>query len=89
VGIVTAKQLKNSTGEVLRRVRSGEIVTVTIRGTSVAQFIPLRGRAQVQHLRQARASKQTVVRSVAGRYRGVGTLREFLKDKAQEIRQER
>ena len=89
MGIVTAKQLKNNTGEVLRRVRSGETVTVTIRGTSVAQFVPLRGRAQVRHLRQARASKQTLVRSVSGRYRGLGTVGEFLRDKAREVSRER
>lgn len=33
---VTAKQLKQKTGEVIRRVRSGERLTVTYRGKPVA-----------------------------------------------------
>jgi len=37
---VTAKQLKQKTGEVLRRVRSGEHLTVTYRGKPVAVIAP-------------------------------------------------
>ena len=36
MGIVTAKQLKQKTGEVIRRVRAGERLTVTFRGKPVA-----------------------------------------------------
>jgi prevent-host-death family protein len=36
MGTVTAKQLKQRTGEVLRRVKSGERLTVTFRGKPVA-----------------------------------------------------
>ena len=36
MGIVTAKQLKQRTGEVIRRVKSGECLTVTFRGKPVA-----------------------------------------------------
>jgi prevent-host-death family protein len=36
MGTVTAKQLKQRTGEVIRRVRSGERLTVTFRGKPVA-----------------------------------------------------
>jgi len=36
VNTVTAKQLKQKTGEVIRRVRSGERLTVTYRGKPVA-----------------------------------------------------
>ncbi len=37
---VTAKQLKQRTGEVIRRVRSGERLTVTYRGKTVAVIAP-------------------------------------------------
>ncbi len=37
---VTAKQLKQRTGEVIRRVRSGERLTVTYRGKPVAVIAP-------------------------------------------------
>ncbi|TMI78666.1 MAG: type II toxin-antitoxin system prevent-host-death family antitoxin [Bacillati bacterium ANGP1] len=89
MGTVTAKQLKNRTGDVLRRVRSGEVVTVTVRGTSVAQFVPLSRKARVQRMRDTRASMRATVRSIAGRYRGLGTVQEFLAEKAREITQER
>ena len=36
MGTVTAKQLKQRTGEVIRRVKSGEHLTVTFRGKPVA-----------------------------------------------------
>jgi len=37
---VTAKQLKQKTGEIIRRVRSGERLTVTYRGRPVAVILP-------------------------------------------------
>jgi prevent-host-death family protein len=37
---VTAKQLKQKTGEVIRRVRSGERLTVTYRGKPIAVIAP-------------------------------------------------
>jgi len=37
---VTAKQLKQKTGEVLRRVRSGERLTITYRGKPAAIIAP-------------------------------------------------
>ena len=40
MGIITAKQLKLKTGEVLRKVRSGEQLTVTYRGKPVAVIAP-------------------------------------------------
>ena len=36
MGIITAKELKNRTGEILRRVRSGEKILVTRRGKPCA-----------------------------------------------------
>ena len=36
MGTVTAKQLKQKTGEIIRRVRSGERLTITYRGKPVA-----------------------------------------------------
>lgn len=86
---VTAKQLKNRTGEVLRRVRSGETVTITVRGAGVAQVVPLTGRARARRAREARASVRALVRSIGGSYRGLGTVREFLAERAEEIARER
>jgi prevent-host-death family protein len=40
MGVVTAKQLKQKTGEIIRRVRLGERLTVTYRGKPVAAIIP-------------------------------------------------
>ena len=40
MGVITAKQLKLRTGEVLRKVRSGENMTVTYRGKPVAVIAP-------------------------------------------------
>ncbi|MBW1714335.1 MAG: type II toxin-antitoxin system prevent-host-death family antitoxin [Deltaproteobacteria bacterium] len=40
MGIITAKQLKLKTGEVIRKVRSGEQMTVTYRGKPVAVIAP-------------------------------------------------
>jgi prevent-host-death family protein len=40
MGTVTAKQLNQKTGEVLRRVRSGERMTVTYRGKPIAVIAP-------------------------------------------------
>ena len=37
---ITAKQLKQKTGEVIRRVKSGERLTVTYRGKPVALILP-------------------------------------------------
>jgi len=37
---VTAKQLKQKTGEIIRRIRSGERLTVTYRGKPVAVIAP-------------------------------------------------
>jgi prevent-host-death family protein len=37
---VTAKQLKQKTGEIIRRVKSGERLTVTHRGRPVAVILP-------------------------------------------------
>ena len=40
MGTITAKQLKQRTGEVMKRVRSGERLTVTYRGETVAVITP-------------------------------------------------
>jgi len=40
MGIITAKQLKQKTGEVIRKVRSGERLTITYRGKPVAVIAP-------------------------------------------------
>jgi prevent-host-death family protein len=80
MGVVAARQLKNQTGEILRRARAGETLTVTVRGVAVAKFVPTRSRVRggaAAGLRVRRAA----VRAVAGKYRGFGTLREFLDGK--------
>jgi prevent-host-death family protein len=89
MGSVTAKELKNRTGEVLRRVSSGETVTVTLRGVRVAQFVPVSKRAQAEGSRETRMAKRARIRSVGGKYRRIGTVEEFLAEKTQEIIQER
>jgi prevent-host-death family protein len=40
MGTITAKQLKQKTGEVIKRVKSGERLTVTYRGKPVAIIAP-------------------------------------------------
>ena len=40
MGTITAKELKLKTGEVIRKVRSGEQMTVTYRGKPVAVIAP-------------------------------------------------
>ena len=40
MGTVTAKQLKQKTGEMIRRVKSGERLTITYRGKPVAIMAP-------------------------------------------------
>lgn len=87
--IVTAKELKNRTGEVLRRVRAGETVAVTVRGVRVAQFVPLPQDGRGRGAREGRKSRKSMVRLVAGKYRGLGTVEEFLKDKDRESALER
>jgi len=89
MGTVTAKQLKNRTGEVLRRVGSGETVTVTLRGVRVAQFVPVSKRARAERSHEARMAMRALIRSIGGKYRRVGTVEEFLAEKTQEIGRER
>lgn len=40
---IAARELRNHTAEVLRRVEAGEPVTVTSRGRPVAELTPVRG----------------------------------------------
>lgn len=40
MGTITAKQLKQKTGEIIKRVKSGEQLTLTYRGKVVATIIP-------------------------------------------------
>lgn len=84
---VSAKELKNRTGEVLRRVSGGEVVVVTLRGVRVAKFVP--ERSGTGRVRSNRRSVHALVRSLAGKYRGLGTVEEFLSEKAREIALER
>jgi len=89
MGTVTAKELKNRTGEVLGRVVSGETVTVTVREVRVAQFVPVSKRGRAERSREARVAMRALIRSIGGKYRRVGTVEEFLAEKTQEISRER
>lgn len=40
MGIITAKQLKQRTGEIIKRIKSGERLTLTYRGRPVAVITP-------------------------------------------------
>ena len=40
MGTITAKQLKQKTGEVIRRIKSGERLTLTYRGKPLAVIAP-------------------------------------------------
>lgn len=83
MGVVAARQLKNHTGEILRRVRAGETLTVTVRGVAVARFVPTRAGVRGGATPEPR-TRRAAVRAVAGKYRGLGTLREFLDGKPRE-----
>ncbi len=41
MGFITAKQLKQKTGEVIRRVKAGERITLTHWGKPVAMIVPI------------------------------------------------
>jgi prevent-host-death family protein len=41
MGVITAKELKQKTGEMMRRVKRGERLTVTYRGTPIAALLPI------------------------------------------------
>ncbi|GAB6887515.1 hypothetical protein JCM13304A_10130 [Desulfothermus okinawensis JCM 13304] len=41
INIVTAKELKQRTGEIIKRIRAGEKLTITYRGRPVAAIIPI------------------------------------------------
>lgn len=81
---VTAKELKNRTGEVLRRVRSGETMVVTVRGIPVARVVP-EATVPKRQPRAAWQARRAKVREIRGKYRGLGTVAEFLRAKAEEI----
>jgi len=83
--IITAKELKNRTGAILRQVRAGESMIVTVRGERVAQFVPVTRNGSARAARDDRQSRRALIRSVAGKYRGLGTVEEFLREKIREI----
>lgn len=41
MGVITAKKLKQRTGEIIKRVRAGERFTLTYRGKPVARIEPI------------------------------------------------
>ncbi|MDR7505956.1 MAG: type II toxin-antitoxin system prevent-host-death family antitoxin [Armatimonadota bacterium] len=86
--VVTARELKNRTSEVLRRVRAGESVVVTLRGVPVARVVP-ESPSRLRGPESKTRSWRDVISAVAGKYRGVGTVKAFLREKATEIAGER
>ncbi len=58
MGVITAKELKQRTGEMMRRVRRGEKLTVTYRGTPIAALLPL-DRTDVDSERSLRPLEET------------------------------
>ena len=57
MGTVTAKQLKQKTGEMIKRVKSGEQLTITYRGKPVAIMAPPTGE-ESEVLRELRSFKE-------------------------------
>ncbi len=47
---VTAKELKNRTGEVIKSIKRGEEVLVTYRGKSLGKFVPLKETSVLEEL---------------------------------------
>lgn len=86
---VTARELKNRTGRILGYVRRGEPIVITVRGEQVAEVRPLKDGVRRRGLRDARRSQKALVRAVGGKYRGLGTVQEFLDRKRAEIALER
>ncbi len=48
INIVTAKELKQRTGEIIKRIRAGEKLTITYRGRPVAAIIPISEKEEAQ-----------------------------------------
>ncbi len=47
MGTITAKQLKQKTGEVIKRIKSGERLTLTYRGKLLAYIEPAFGKSTI------------------------------------------
>lgn len=82
--IVTAKELKTKTGQVLKRVRRGEEIIITLRGEPVARFVPVTNKQKVKVQAQELEEKLRFVRELAGKYKGLGSVDEFLGQKVEE-----
>jgi len=82
---VTVRELKKRTAEVLRRVRSGEPVTVAVRGVPVAQLVPIGEKARAADASEKRKSKRALIQSIGGKYRRLGTVEQFLGEKMREM----
>jgi prevent-host-death family protein len=74
---IAARELRNHTADVLRRVEAGEQVTITSRGRPVAELIPVRA------LRRRPIARAELVRRLATGQADPG-LRDDLKDLAGE-----
>jgi prevent-host-death family protein len=82
--VVTAKELKNRTGQVLQRVRQGEDVVVTVRGEPVARFVPIK-KEDTKTREQEMQEKVKFIHELAGKYQGIISVDEFLRWKEEEL----
>ena len=82
--VVTAKELKNRTGQVLQRVRQGEDVVVTVRGEPVARFVPIK-KEDTKTREQELQEKVKFIHELAGKYQGIISVDEFLRWKEEEL----
>ncbi|MCL6643241.1 MAG: type II toxin-antitoxin system prevent-host-death family antitoxin [Candidatus Bipolaricaulota bacterium] len=82
--VVTAKELKNRTGQVLQRVRQGEDVVVTVRGEPVARFVPIK-KKDTKTREQEMQEKVEFIHELAGKYQGIISVDEFLLWKEEEL----
>ncbi|MBI1741798.1 type II toxin-antitoxin system prevent-host-death family antitoxin [Candidatus Acetothermia bacterium] len=83
--IVTAKELKNKTGQVLKRVREGKEVVVTVRGVPVAKFVPVKKSIRTSTLDKKRQAQLQAIEEGLGKYKGILSVDELLRMKQEEI----
>ncbi|GAA4171131.1 hypothetical protein GCM10022251_66040 [Phytohabitans flavus] len=65
---ITQRELRNESGEIMRRVERGESFTITRNGTPIARLIPLRRRTAVPR-EEAIAAFATAPKIDADRFR--------------------
>ncbi len=82
---VPARDLKNRTGEIVRRIERGEQILITKHGKPLAVMKPARN---VSPARGKRRAERDVIAEGVGMLAGCMTLKEFLAEKRAEARRE-